>query len=83
LELGNSASVDSSGDDAADSDSFIDAADSSGQAFDVLDSAAAQRGPAVGIIRFTKEVDVELKFIGATSGATSKVVYMYVKYIVC
>lgn len=82
LLLGNSASVDSSGDDTADDDSFITAADSSGQAYDVVDSASSQRGAAIGLVRFTKPVNVKLKFSGATSGATSKVVYMILKYIV-
>ncbi len=82
FELGNSASVDGSGDDTVDVDAFIDAGDHSGQAFDVLDSASAQRGPAIGLVRFEKEVDVILTLTGATSGATSKSIYMILKYIV-
>jgi hypothetical protein len=83
LKLGNSASMDGTTDDAADDDSFITAADSSGQAFDVVDGAsAAMRGAAIGLVRFTKEVDVELKFVGVTSGATAVTIYVIVKYIV-
>jgi hypothetical protein len=82
FELGNSASVNGSAIDALDVDSFIDAGDSSGQAFDVLDSASAQRGPAIGLVRFSTEVDVILTLTGATSGATSKSIYLVLSYIV-
>ena len=82
FELGNSASVNGSAVDALDVDSFIDAGDSSGQAFDVADSASAQRGPAIGIIRFASEVDVILTLTGATSGATGKSIYLDLRYIV-
>tara|TARA_R110000868_G_scaffold268290_1_gene527507 strand:- start:864 stop:1346 length:483 start_codon:yes stop_codon:yes gene_type:complete len=82
FELGNSASVDGSATDALDVDSFIDAGDSSGQAFDVLDSASAQRGPAIGLVRFSTEVDVILTLTGATSGASTKSIYMILRYIV-
>lgn len=81
-ELGNSASVDLSGDDTADVDSFLDAIDHSGQAFDVNDHDSSQRGPAVGLIRFTKEVNVIWTLTGVTSGATNKIVYMIMEYIV-
>lgn len=82
LKLGNSASVDGSATDAAVDNSFILAADSSGQAYDVSDGASGQRGAGIGITRFSREVDVELKFVGVTSGATGVVVYVMVKYIV-
>lgn len=82
FELGNSASVDGSGTDAVDVDSFIDAGDWSGQAFDVLDSNSSQRGPAIGIIRFSTEVNVILTTTGVTSGATGKSIYMDLRYIV-
>jgi hypothetical protein len=82
FELGNSASVNGSAVDALDVDSFIDAGDSSGQAFDVLDSASAQRGPAIGLVRFASEVDVILTLTGVTSGATSKSIYLVLSYIV-
>lgn len=82
FELGNSASVNGSGVDALDVDSFIDAGDSSGQAFDVIDAAAAQRGPAIGLIRFASEVDVILTLTGVTSGATGKSIYLVMEYIV-
>lgn len=81
LKLGNSASLDGSLADAAVDNSFILAADSSGQAFDVADGAAAQRGAAIGVTRFTKEVDVELKFVGVTAGATGVTITVIVKYI--
>jgi hypothetical protein len=81
-ELGNSASVDGSATDAADVDSFLDAIDHSGQAFDVSDLTASQRGPAIGLVRFTREVNVILTLTGATSGATGKVYYMIMTYIV-
>lgn len=82
LKLGNSVSVDGSASDAADDDSFIKAADSSGQAFDVADGAsAAMRGAAIQLVRFTKEVDVELKFNGVTSGATGVIIYTRVSYV--
>ncbi len=82
LELGNSVSVDGSATDAADTDSLIDAADSSGQAFDVVDSASSQRGPAIGLVRFTTPVNVTLRFVGVTASATGLIVYMIVRYIV-
>lgn len=83
LKLGNSASLDSSGDDTADDDSFITAADSSGQAYDVSDNAsAAMRGAAIHLVRFVKEVDVLLKFNGVTAGATGAIIYTRVEYIV-
>jgi hypothetical protein len=81
FELGNSASVDGSATDALDVDSFIDAGDSSGQAFDVSDKDSAQRGPAIGLVRFSTPVDVILTLTGATSGATSKSIYMILEYI--
>jgi hypothetical protein len=81
-ELGNSASVDGSATDAADVDAFIDAIDHSGQAFDVSDSASSQRGPAIGLVRFSTEVNVIWTLTGATSGATSKIVYMILTYVV-
>jgi hypothetical protein len=83
LKLGNSASMDGSGTDAAVDNSFITAADSSGQAYDVWDgTTAAMRGAAIGVTRFTKEVDVELKFVGATSGATGALITVMLEYIV-
>ncbi len=83
LKLGNSASVDGTTDDAADDDSFITGADSSGQAYDVSDGASAtMRGAAIRKVRFTKEVNVKLKFNGATSGATGAVIYVQVLYII-
>ncbi len=83
LKLGNSVSVDGSGTDAVDDDSFITAADSSGQAFDVSDNAtAAMRGAAIGKVRFSTEVNLTLTFSGATSGATAAVVYTIVEYII-
>jgi hypothetical protein len=83
IEVGNSVSVDGSATDALDVDSFIDAVDSSGQAFDTSDnSSAANRGPAIGLIRFSTEVNVILTFTGATSGATAKIIYLDLSYIV-
>lgn len=83
LKLGISASLDGSGDDAADDDAFIKAADSSGQAFDVGDGAtAAMRGASIGLVRNTKECDITLLFNGATSGATGFKVVSIVKYII-
>lgn len=81
-ELGNSVSVDGSATDALDVDSFLDAIDHSGQAFDVVDSASAQRGPAIGLIRFATEVNVILTLTGATSGATGKSYYMILTYTI-
>jgi hypothetical protein len=83
IEVGNSASVDGSATDAADVDSFIDSVDGSGQAFDTSDnSAASNRGPSIGITRFSTDVNVILTFTGATSGATGKIIYLDLKYIV-
>lgn len=82
FELGNSASVDGSATDAADVDSFIDAGDSSGQAFDVSDQDSAQRGPSIGITKFAREVDVILTLTGVTSGATAKIIYVELLYVI-
>jgi hypothetical protein len=83
LKLGNTASNDGSLTDAAVDNNFITAADSSGQAYDVGDGASAtMRGAAIGLVRFSREVDVVLKFVGVTSGATGNKITMIVKYIV-
>lgn len=83
LKLGNSASVDGSLTDAAVDNSFITAADSSGQAFDVGDGAtAAMRGAGIGVTRFSREVDIELKFVGVTASGTGVTITSIVKYIV-
>lgn len=83
LKLGNTASVDGSGTDALAATSFIVAADSSGQAFDVGDGAtAAMRGAAIGKVRFSREVDILLTFNGATAAATGATLVCIVKYIV-
>lgn len=79
LLLGNAASAD--GAETADDNGFIDAADSSGQVFDVK-AEGTNRGAKVGITRLAGEVDVELKFSGATSSATGLKVYMIVQYLV-
>lgn len=81
LQLGNSVSINGKATDAAVANSFIKAADSSGQVFDVADGAAAQRGAAIGV-RFASSVDVTLLFNGATSGATGLIITVIVKYIV-
>lgn len=83
LKLGNSASVDGSATDAAVDSAFITAADSSGQAFDVSSGAtAAMRGASIQKVRFASEVDLELKFNGATSGATGLIIYSRIDYVI-
>lgn len=79
FELGNAASED--GVEAVDLDGFIDAGDSSGQAFDVSDKDTSQRGPSIGIRRFASEVDVILTLTGATSSTATKSIYMIMTYI--
>jgi hypothetical protein len=80
FELGNAASADAV--EAVDIDGFIDAGDPSGAAYDILDSAASTRGASIGIRRFASPVDIILTFGAATSGATGKIVYMVLKYII-
>lgn len=80
--VGNSASVDGSAEDAALVTSFIAAGDWSGAAFDINDSQASARGGAIGITRFSKEVDVILSNTGVTSGASTKSIYLLLEYIV-
>lgn len=81
LKLGNGAGSDAA--DTAVDNSFITAADSSGQAWDVGDGAtAAMRGAAIATQRFNSAVDLLLKFVGATSGATGVKITSVVKYIV-
>ncbi len=81
-ELGNAASTDAAATEAIDVDGFLDAIDHSGQAFDVVDSASAQRGPSIGLRKFLAPVDVILTLTGATASATNKVYYMILTYVV-
>jgi hypothetical protein len=85
LLLGNAANTAASpvGTDAADDDSLLAAVDSSGQAFVVSSSSsAAQRGVKMGDpTRWTAETEIELKFSGATSGATAKSIDVLIGYI--
>lgn len=84
LKLGHTASNDGSGSDSALANAYIKAADSSGQAWDVTDgSTAAMRGADIGLVRLSKECDLQLAFVGATSGATGVVITSIVKYVVC
>jgi hypothetical protein len=78
--LGNSASVDGSATDAALATSLITTIDHSGQAFDVSDYTS--RGAGIGITRFSREVDINWVLTGVTSGATGKIVYLELEYIV-
>jgi hypothetical protein len=82
LKLGHTANVSGpAGTDAALDNAYILAADSSGQAYDVSDGASGQRGADIGLVRYTNEVDVQLKFSGVTSGATGNVITVIVKYV--
>jgi hypothetical protein len=84
LKLGHTASNDGSAADSAVDNAYITAADSSGQAWDVMDSAsAAMRGAEIDLVRLNKECDLQIKFVGATSGATGVKITSIVKYVVC
>lgn len=74
LNLGNLASADAS--EGASATGFISGADSSGQAFQVSGA-----GTNIGH-KFLQPVQAQLKFVGATSGATGLKVQMWLDIVV-
>lgn len=81
IELGHTAGLNDSTAETLNVDAFLEAADASGQAEDVISSESAQRGSRIGGTRLADEVDVIATFTGATSSATGAVVTVILEYV--